>query len=307
MCSSCKVFGHVLDECPNKIVSDVGKNLKTLRQAARGVKVGPKKQAELSSQNVSNSNPFDALNSVEDDDDLGTNVRNLKSAGNGSLKVARGSSSNTPIIEKIDKLERQILDGKLMLVDDDGKPLYKVVSKGNVDSDSEVEVVFDKTANLMASTSLKGGSENGYGTNSLLEQWRETILMMTTTRMTTILMKVMICLNTFKAICDNFDITVHGARMHVGSEDCICILIWFRISVIGEMSFFLLVFVVFPPRALFREVSMLSTFITPDLAFILSSLTRTCSPSLDILTSIHAFLAFFVEAFTSPFSIVLVV
>ncbi|GJR61814.1 hypothetical protein Tco_1503976, partial [Tanacetum coccineum] len=47
-------------------------------------------------------------------------------------------------------------------------------STGNVDSDSEIEVVFDETANLMASTSFKGVSERGYGTKSLLEQWRET-------------------------------------------------------------------------------------------------------------------------------------
>ncbi|GJX64583.1 ankyrin repeat-containing domain, PGG domain protein, partial [Tanacetum coccineum] len=63
---------------------------------------GKKKQAEFSSQKVSNSNPFEALNSIEDDDDL--------------------------------------------------------VTKGNEDSDSEVEVVFDETTNLMVSTSLKGGS-----------------------------------------------------------------------------------------------------------------------------------------------------
>nr|GEV02620.1 zinc knuckle CX2CX4HX4C [Tanacetum cinerariifolium] len=89
-CSSCKVFGHILDECPKNICSDVVKNLKTHRQAARGVQVGPK-----------------------DDDDLGMNCRNSKSAGKGSVNVTHGSSSNTPIIEKIDKLERQILDGKL--------------------------------------------------------------------------------------------------------------------------------------------------------------------------------------------------
>ncbi|GKB19321.1 hypothetical protein Tco_0853244 [Tanacetum coccineum] len=63
-----------------------------------------------------------------------------------SLNVAHDSSSNTPIIEKIDKLERQILDEKLMFVDDDGKPLHKVASTVNVESDREV----------------------------LLEQWRET-------------------------------------------------------------------------------------------------------------------------------------
>ncbi|GKB45195.1 zinc knuckle CX2CX4HX4C containing protein, partial [Tanacetum coccineum] len=36
-CSSCKVFGHVLDYCPKKIVSDVLKNLKNPRQAVRGI------------------------------------------------------------------------------------------------------------------------------------------------------------------------------------------------------------------------------------------------------------------------------
>ncbi|GKD54786.1 hypothetical protein Tco_1288173 [Tanacetum coccineum] len=199
LCSSCKVFGHVLDECPKHICSNVVKNLKTPRQAARGVQVGlkvgfkptkqvyrpvsnkisantsgKKKQAELSSKKVSNSNPFDALNSVEDDDGLGTNDGNSKSAGNGSLNVAHGSSSNTHIIEKTDELKRQILDGKLTFVNDDGKLLYKAVTKGNEDSGSEVEGVFDETANLMAPASLKDGSDKGYCINSLLEQWRET-------------------------------------------------------------------------------------------------------------------------------------
>ncbi|GKG14724.1 zinc knuckle CX2CX4HX4C containing protein, partial [Tanacetum coccineum] len=40
-CSSCKVFGHILDECPKNIVSDVMKNLKNPRQASRVVYVGP--------------------------------------------------------------------------------------------------------------------------------------------------------------------------------------------------------------------------------------------------------------------------
>ncbi|GKB37135.1 hypothetical protein Tco_0882077 [Tanacetum coccineum] len=95
MCSSFKVFVHVLDECPKNIVSDVVKSLKNLRQASRGV------QAQVSRKEVSNSNPFDALNSVKNDDDL----------------------------------------GKLTLVDDDGKPLPKAVSTVNEDSDSEVEDV----------------------------------------------------------------------------------------------------------------------------------------------------------------------
>ncbi|GJQ93972.1 hypothetical protein Tco_0005111 [Tanacetum coccineum] len=169
-CSSCKVVGHVLDECPRKIVSNVVKNLKTPKQGVRGVQ-WEKMQAKLSSQKVSNSNPFDSLNCVEnDDDDLGTNGGNSKSAGKGSLYVAYGSYSNTLIIEKIHKLERQILIGKLTFVDNDGNPLYMNVPKGNKDSESEMEVVFDETANLISSTSLKGGIDSGYGTNGLLEQ-----------------------------------------------------------------------------------------------------------------------------------------
>ncbi|GJV35517.1 hypothetical protein Tco_1407994 [Tanacetum coccineum] len=55
---------------------------------------------------------------------------------------------------------------------DDGEKL--LVHTGNVDSDGKVEVVFNETANLMASTGSKGGSDRCYGTNSLLEQWRKT-------------------------------------------------------------------------------------------------------------------------------------
>nr|GEY61054.1 zinc knuckle CX2CX4HX4C [Tanacetum cinerariifolium] len=91
-CSSCKVSGHVLDECPKNIVSGVKKNLKNPRQAARGVQI---------------------------------------------------ITSTTSITERIDKLERQIIDEKLTLVDDNGEPLPKVVSTQDVDSDSEVEDVVD--------------------------------------------------------------------------------------------------------------------------------------------------------------------
>nr|GEX36950.1 hypothetical protein [Tanacetum cinerariifolium] len=76
-------------------------------------------------------------------------------------------ASNTPIGEKIDKIERQICECKLRLLDNDRNPL---VPTGVAESDSEVEVVFDETANLKILTSGKDGSDKGYGTNSLLEQ-----------------------------------------------------------------------------------------------------------------------------------------
>ncbi|GJU77028.1 reverse transcriptase domain-containing protein, partial [Tanacetum coccineum] len=39
-CSTCKLFGHSLDQCPKKVVLDV--NVKTQRQDVRGLHVGPK-------------------------------------------------------------------------------------------------------------------------------------------------------------------------------------------------------------------------------------------------------------------------
>ncbi|GKF26283.1 hypothetical protein Tco_0082177, partial [Tanacetum coccineum] len=79
----------------------------------------------------------------------------------------------TPIGEKIDKIERQICEGKLRLLDNDRNPL---VLTGIVESDSEVEVIFDETANLRISTSDKDESD-----------------------------KVM-------SICDDLDITVRGRK-----------------------------------------------------------------------------------------------
>ncbi|GJR38026.1 hypothetical protein Tco_1213710 [Tanacetum coccineum] len=128
---------------------------------------------------VSNSNPLEVLNSVYNDGEFGTNKGTTNLVNNEA--ISSGSSfmnidndgefaSNTLIDEKIDKIERQIGEGKLRLLDNDGNSL---VPMGIVESDSEVEVVFDETANLRISTSGKDGSDKGYGTNRLLEQWRD--------------------------------------------------------------------------------------------------------------------------------------
>ncbi|GJZ17307.1 hypothetical protein Tco_0553430, partial [Tanacetum coccineum] len=95
-----------------------------------------------SAKEVSKSNPFEVLTSVDNDVNLGTDGGISNSADKGTNNV---SFSNTPIGEKIDKIERQICEGKIRFVDDDGNPL---VSTGIMGSDSEVEVVFDETANL---------------------------------------------------------------------------------------------------------------------------------------------------------------
>ncbi|GJW20639.1 RNA-directed DNA polymerase, eukaryota [Tanacetum coccineum] len=163
------------DECPKNIDSDVVKNMKKPSQTPRGVPVGPKvgfkptKQVfrQVSKKNnvntssnkkkdveptieVSNSNPFDVLNSVENDIDLGTN----------------GGTSNLAS-QKIDKMERLIIDGKVTLVNDEGNSLKKVDSSGDYDSEDEVASVDSDMANFLALKKV------GYGTHSLLEQWTD--------------------------------------------------------------------------------------------------------------------------------------
>nr|GEY03629.1 cytochrome P450 [Tanacetum cinerariifolium] len=166
------------------------RNLKILRQAARGPPVGlepksnfvcrpvqptnktsgKKKQVGFIRQEVSNSNPFDVLSMMENDDDLGVNGENSKlaetvadagmvSSAHGSSLVASGSLSTTLLAKNFNKLERQMLDRKLMLVEDNGKLIDKVdFVPVNSDNDSDVEVAYDETAQFMASRSANDAS-----------------------------------------------------------------------------------------------------------------------------------------------------
>ncbi|GJY14183.1 retrovirus-related pol polyprotein from transposon TNT 1-94 [Tanacetum coccineum] len=115
-------------------------------------KLASKKSVEPTIE-VSNSNPFDVLNSVYNNVEFGTN-RGTTNLVNNKATSTRSSfmnidndgqfASNTPIGEKIDKIERQICEGKLRLLNNDRNPL--------VPTDE---------------------SDKAYGINSLLEQWRD--------------------------------------------------------------------------------------------------------------------------------------
>ncbi|GKA18777.1 hypothetical protein Tco_1224519 [Tanacetum coccineum] len=82
-------------------------------------------------------------------------------------KAESNNTSTTPIIGKIDKMERLIIDGTATLVDDEGIPLTTVDSLGDHDNDDEVASIDNDMTNFLASKDV------GYGTNSLLEQWKE--------------------------------------------------------------------------------------------------------------------------------------
>ncbi|GJS13122.1 high affinity nitrate transporter 2.4-like protein [Tanacetum coccineum] len=168
-CACCKVFGHIQKECPKNIGSGEVKNLKKPCQHTANTSGNKKKDVEPTKK-VSNSNSFEVLNSVENDVDLGTNggTSNLASkeanhSGSSFWNVKTSSTSTTPIVDKIRKLEELIIDGKVTFVDDEGKPLKKIDYPGDHDSEDEVESV----DNYMTVLWLQ---RVGFGTNSLLEQ-----------------------------------------------------------------------------------------------------------------------------------------
>ncbi|GKC45311.1 hypothetical protein Tco_1063033 [Tanacetum coccineum] len=98
-CSICKVFGHVMDQCPKKPISDVLKNLNNPREANSASLSGKKKLAGLSRKEVSNLNLFDMLNSVQNDDELGTNGGNLKLGEKGSNSGMVSYAYGSPPVE----------------------------------------------------------------------------------------------------------------------------------------------------------------------------------------------------------------
>nr|GFA76065.1 hypothetical protein [Tanacetum cinerariifolium] len=123
---------------------------------------GNKKKCVVPPIEVSNSNPFEIFNSVDNDVELGTNwgTTNLvnngaTSSGSSFMNVDNSSTNTTPIIDKINKFEELLTSGKDILVNEAGNPLKKVAS---VDNDM---------ARFMASEMV------GFGTQSLLEQWRD--------------------------------------------------------------------------------------------------------------------------------------
>ncbi|GJR60277.1 copia protein [Tanacetum coccineum] len=188
----------IVEECPKNPGLGVAKNLKKPSQAPRGVPVGSKvgfklvkvyipvskktttstshnkqKVVELTKE-VSNSNPFDVLNSVDNDVKFGTNGGTSNLASNGAnssvssfWNVQISRTRTTLIVDKIEKLEKLIIDGKVTLVND-GKPLKKVDYPGDHDCEDEVESVDNDMTRSMASERVS------FGTKSLLEQLRDT-------------------------------------------------------------------------------------------------------------------------------------
>ncbi|GKB72893.1 hypothetical protein Tco_0934305 [Tanacetum coccineum] len=101
------------------------------------------------------SNSFEALNI---DNSFNDKVAPGSKATTSGMQEE--GQSSTPIVEKINVLEKQIQECKLVLVNDDEKPLEKVDYPINSDSDDEVDTVKNETVKCLASKGVRYGPKS---------------------------------------------------------------------------------------------------------------------------------------------------
>ncbi|GKC37701.1 putative reverse transcriptase domain-containing protein [Tanacetum coccineum] len=141
MCMQSWGRASIRKECPKNIGSGEAKNLKKPSQTPRGVLVGPKVGFQPAKQ------VYKPVSKKPTTNTSGNKKKNMDSTK---------------------EIERLIINGKVTFMDDEGKPLENVDSSGDYDNEDEVASVDNEMASFLAS------KKDGYGTNSLLEQWRET-------------------------------------------------------------------------------------------------------------------------------------
>nr|GEX80277.1 hypothetical protein [Tanacetum cinerariifolium] len=161
-CACCKIFGHVLEECPKNMGVGVTKNVKKTSQTPKGIPVGqkmvfkPKKFINLSLKSL--------LPTMEGTRRQVWNLRMRLVSQTLLMRLIRLIMmwNWVPTGDLHDWIENLIIDGKSILVDNDVKPLRKA----DEDSEDEVALVDNDMAKFLA-------KNDGYGTQSLLEQWKD--------------------------------------------------------------------------------------------------------------------------------------
>nr|GEV16681.1 hypothetical protein [Tanacetum cinerariifolium] len=131
--SSCKVFRHIHEECPKNTGFKPYKEYRHVPKQSTAGSNGNKKKGEEPIIEVSNSNPFDVLNLVDND---------------------------------VEKFKDLITSGQAIVVDKEGNPLKKVEFSGEDDGEDKVASVDNDMARSLA-------YERGFGFQSLLEQWMD--------------------------------------------------------------------------------------------------------------------------------------
>nr|GFB59323.1 hypothetical protein [Tanacetum cinerariifolium] len=141
--------------------------MKKPSQIHRGVPVGHKvgfQQTKQVYRQVSKKNNVSTSANTKKDAEP---TKEVSLSGSSFWNAESSSTSTTPIIVKIHKMKRLIIDGTAIFVDYEGIPLKRVFDSGDHDSDYEVASVDNDMTNFLASKDIQ------YCTNSRLEQWKE--------------------------------------------------------------------------------------------------------------------------------------
>ncbi|GKB99261.1 hypothetical protein Tco_0985398 [Tanacetum coccineum] len=175
-CSTCLIFLHSVDDCQKahkQVVNMVDKGMggssgaddngfiKVKKKKSSGINGGTKQFKPVlvkpkTQYRLKVNQPTEGVSSKT------THLvgkKNVSTSGNSSK-----TTSKTNVAKSVDS------GNKASTSDDDNNPLKIVDYSGDHDSEDEVVPVYNKMASFQASQSLGVG----YGTNSLLEQWRET-------------------------------------------------------------------------------------------------------------------------------------
>ncbi|GJR10392.1 ribonuclease H-like domain-containing protein [Tanacetum coccineum] len=200
-CSTYLLYGHSLVDCPkaapNRVVNSMDKDKCQKSGTDDECFIEVKKKKTGGTINSLKTTPFVATSKASK---LGYNKESPNNKGNGffslsysfgalnveNLIIEKVETSNkattsgmqeerqtsTPLFKKTNVFGKQILEGKLVLVDDDRKPIDKVDYAGNTGSEDKVEPIDNET------TSFLGIKTNGvgYGIRSLFKQWRDAVV-----------------------------------------------------------------------------------------------------------------------------------
>nr|GEZ17749.1 hypothetical protein [Tanacetum cinerariifolium] len=173
-CASCKVFGHIHEECLKNTSAGEKETLMKPSQTSRGILVGlkmgfkprqeyrpvPKKTTASSSGNKKRGVRYQWR-----DYQLVNN--DATSSESSFMDIDNNSIGTTPIMDKIAKFENLVIVGQAILLDKAGNPLKKIVYSGDHDSEDEVASVDNDMARDLAS------EKTGFVNQSLQEQWRD--------------------------------------------------------------------------------------------------------------------------------------
>nr|GEV14076.1 hypothetical protein [Tanacetum cinerariifolium] len=139
-CSTCLLYGHLLDDCPK-----APKRVENRMDKGKCQTVGADDEAKQSAEGMNNSpktSPFIGTNKALTSCyiKIAPSHQAVKATTSG-IQEERQSST---LVEMISVFEQQILEGKFVLVDD-GKPFEKVDYLDYMDNEDEVEPIDNET------------------------------------------------------------------------------------------------------------------------------------------------------------------